>query len=190
MTTKYLLALLSLVIPAAAAETSLELDPARTTVAFSVPSTLHTVHGMFKLKRGALHFDPETGKASGEIVVDASSGASGDDARDHRLQKEILEAMRFPDAVFTPDRVMGTLAAQGDSTLDVHGMLQLHGAPHEMTLHFTAKGTGGEVSASTQFVIPYIQWGLKNPSNFLLKVKDKVELEVQTIARVQSAASR
>ena len=190
MFTSYLVTVVTLCIPAVAANTSIELDPTRTSVAFSVPSTLHTVHGMFKLKRGAIRVDPDTGKASGELVVDASSGASGDDPRDHRMQKEILETMRFPDAVFTPDHVTGALAPQGDSQLDVHGMLQLHGAPHEMTLHFTAKGNGSEIDASTQFVVPYIQWGLKNPSNFLLKVKDKVEIEVHTTARVQVAATR
>lgn len=180
-----LLAAFLLALPLTAAETALELDPARTTVEFFVGSTLHTVHGTFKLKRGAIHFDPETGKASGEIVVDATSGVSGEDARDHRMQKEILETIRFPDAVFTADRVMGTLAPQGESQLDVHGALQLHGAPHEMTLHFNAKANGSEISATTQFTIPYIQWGIKNPSNFLLKVKDKVDVSIHAAGRLR-----
>ena len=36
---------------------ALDLDPAQTQVEFSVGSTLHTVHGTFRLKRGAIQFD-------------------------------------------------------------------------------------------------------------------------------------
>ena len=184
MTLKPFITALVFALPLAASDIALELDPAHTTIEFAVGSTLHTVHGTFKLKRGAIQFNSETGKASGEIVVDASSGVSGEDARDHRMHKEILETMRFPDAVFTADHVTGTLAPQGDSQLDVHGMLLLHGAPHEMTWHFGAKANAGEVSATTQFTIPYVQWGIKNPSNFLLKVKDKVDVTVHATGHV------
>ncbi len=44
-------------LPLAAAERAIELDPARTTIGFTVDSSLHTVHGSFKLKRGSLKFD-------------------------------------------------------------------------------------------------------------------------------------
>ncbi len=169
----------------AAAENSVELDPARTTVSFTLGDVLHTVHGTFKLKRGALKFDSATGSASGEIVVDVASGNSGGGARDKRMHKEILESARYPEAVFTPDHVSGELAPHGESQIDLHGNFQIHGAGHELTLHFRAEVKNGEVAASTGFVIPYVQWGMKNPSNFLLKVGDKVELNVQAAGRVQ-----
>ena len=50
---------------AAAQQTSLELDPAQTSVKFTLGDVLHTVHGTFQLKRGALEFDPSSGKISG-----------------------------------------------------------------------------------------------------------------------------
>jgi polyisoprenoid-binding protein YceI len=169
----------------AAAETIVILDPAHTTVSFTLSDVLHTVHGAFKLKRGSLKLGPAAGQASGEIVVDVASGNSGSTGRDHRMHKEILESARYPDAIFTPDRVTGQLAPQGESQLDVHGMFQIHGASHELTLHCRAQVKGGEVSASTSFVIPYVQWGMKNPSNFLLKVSDKVQMSVQLTGRLQ-----
>ena len=171
-------------IPLAAAETTVELDPARTSVAFTLSDVLHTVHGTFKLKRGTLKFDPGTGLASGEIVVDVTSGDSGSSARDKRMHKEILESARYPEAVFTPDHVSGDLAAAGESQLDVHGTFQIHGSGHPMSLHLNVASKAEEVVATTAFVIPYVQWGMKNPSNFLLKVSDKVELKVQASARV------
>jgi polyisoprenoid-binding protein YceI len=167
-----------------AAETVIELDPARTTVGFTLSDVLHTVHGTFKLKRGALRFDPATGKVSGEIVVDVASGNSGSAARDKRMHKEILESVRYPDAVFTPDHISGELAPAGDSQLDVHGSFQIHGASHDVTLHVRAEVKEGELTASTALVIPYVQWGMKNPSNFLLKVSDKVDLTIQATGRV------
>jgi polyisoprenoid-binding protein YceI len=180
-------------LPLAAAETTVELDPARTTISFTLPDVLHTVHGTFKLKRGSLKFDSATGQASGEIVIDVASGDSGSGARDKRMHKEILESARYPEAVFTPDRVSGELALSGESQLDVHGAFQIHGASHEITLHFRAQmesnASGGakssEVVASTAFVIPYVQWGMKNPSNFLLKVSDKVQMNVQAAGRME-----
>jgi len=172
-------------LPLSAAESTIDLDPARTTIGFTLGDVLHTVHGSFKLKRGCLKFDSTTGKASGEIVVDVASGESGGGTRDKRMHKEILESARYPEAVFTPDRVSGELAPRGESQVDIHGAFQIHGASHEMTLHFRAEVKDGEVATSTGFVIPYVAWGMKNPSNFLLKVKDKVEMDIQAAGRLQ-----
>jgi polyisoprenoid-binding protein YceI len=169
----------------AAAENGIELDPVRTTVSFTLGDVLHTVHGTFKLKRGAVKFDSATGTASGEIVVDVASGNSGSGGRDKRMHKEILESARYPDAVFTPDHVSGQLVPSGESQIDLHGNFQIHGATHELTLHFHAELKNGDVTASTVFVIPYVQWGMKNPSNFLLKVSDKVDVSVQANGRTQ-----
>jgi len=101
------------------------------------------------------------------------------------MHREVLESARYPDAVFTPDHVSEELAPSGKSQLEIHGAFQIHGATHEMTLHFVAEVQSSEVTASTAFVIPYVQWGMKNPSTFLLKVSDKVEMKVQVAGRVQ-----
>ncbi len=183
--TRSLLFALICCVPLTGAEHTIELDPARTTISFTLADVLHTVHGSFKLKRGSLKFDSATGRASGEIVVDVTSGDSGNGGRDKRMHKEILESARFPEAVFTADHVSGELASRGESQLDVHGNFQIHGAGHELTLHFRATVNGGEVTASTGFVIPYVQWGIKNPSNFLLRVSDKVEMTIKTAGRLQ-----
>jgi polyisoprenoid-binding protein YceI len=182
---RLLLFLLAGSVPLCAAETAIELDPARTTIHFTLADVLHTVHGSFRLKRGSLRLDPASGQASGEIVVDVNSGDSGNGSRDQRMHQEILESARYPEAVFTPDRVSGELAPRGETQMDIHGRFQIHGASHDMTLHFRAQVRGGEVAATTGFVIPYVQWGLKNPSNFLLKVSKQVEMNIQTTGRLQ-----
>jgi hypothetical protein len=101
------------------------------------------------------------------------------------MHREVLESARYPDAVFTPDHVGGELPPSGKSQLQIHGAFQIHGATHEMMFHFAAGIQSSEVTTSTAFVIPNVQWGMKNPGRFLLKVSDKVEITVQATGRVQ-----
>jgi polyisoprenoid-binding protein YceI len=166
-----------------AQETALQIDPDRTKVEFTLGDVLHTVHGTFALTRGTIRFDTATGKASGELVVDATSGESGSEARDKRMHKNILESDRYREIVFRPDRVEGKVALQGNSQVQLHGMFAIHGAEHEITLPVDVEALDGQFTASTHFFIPYVKWGMKNPSTFLLRVSDKVELTIHTVAR-------
>ena len=99
------------------------------------------------------------------------------------MQKEVLESQKYPEAIFVPDSVKGRLESEGESQLDVHGLFKIHGADHEMTLPFLVdSGGGGHYTATCHFSIPYVEWGMKDPSNFLLKVDKKVDLEVKAAA--------
>lgn len=161
-------------------DTTFTLDPAKTSVSFTLGDVLHTVHGLFHMDHGTIAFDTSNGSASGEIVVKVPTGDSGSGARDKRMHKEILESDKFPEAVFRPDHVEGALAATGASDLKVHGNLTLHGSPHEITMAVHVETTASGTTAVATFAIPYVKWGLKNPSNFLLKVNDTVDMKIQT----------
>ena len=161
---------------ASSQEISLDLDPAKTTIQFTLPGTVHTVHGSFKLKRGSIRFDPATGKIGGEAVVDATSGESGSDGRDRRMHAGILESARYPEIVFTPDRVAGSVAKQGDSQVEVHGMFRIHGAEHEITVPAEVNLSADHWTVTTHFVVPYAKWGMKNPSVLFLRVGDSVDV--------------
>src|ERR1700739_3722517 len=121
------LVLLSLAHVAQAQQKTFTLDPAQTKVNFTVDSTLHTVHGDFRLKRGSLQFDNSTGAPPGELFVAAASGESGSDGRDKKMHKDILESPQYSDIVFTPQHVKGTVANEGKSTIAVEGILTMHG---------------------------------------------------------------
>jgi hypothetical protein len=45
---------------------------------------------------------------------------------------------------------------------------------------------GGRYEASATFIIPYVKWGMKNPSTLFLRVNDKVEITVRTVAHIES----
>jgi YceI-like protein len=162
----------------------LELDPAQTQVQFTLNDILHTVHGTFRLKRGTVRYDFTTGRSSGEIIIDAQSGDSGSEARDKRMHKNILESDRYPDIAFIPDHVGGTL-----SKASIHGMFRIHGKDHEMIMVVAAVPAGNRLEVTTQFVIPYVEWGMKNPSTFLLRVGDKVNIDVRALGQIRSIVS-
>ena len=160
------------------------LDPAQTQVHFTLGTLLHTVHGSFQLEKGIVSFDPATGHASGEVVVNAASGDSGNSGRDHRMHNSILETEKYPEILFRPDHIQGSLPARGSATLQVHGTLSLHGADHEITIPVEMRMDPDQPAAILRFTIPYIKWGMKNPSTLLLRVDDKVEIEIHAGGRL------
>ena len=161
-----------------AADLVFELNPAETKVNFTLGATMHTVHGTFQPLRGRIEYTAATGALHGEIVVDAPSGASGDASRDKKMHAEILESDKHPVISFRPDRLEGKLASAGESTVQVHGVFSLHGTEHELTVPATVKLDGKSWSASVKFAVPYVQWGLKNPSAFLLRVSKTVDIDI------------
>ena len=177
-------------VPAARAQgLAVQLDSAQTKIDFTLGATLHTVHGSFQLKNGAIRFDPSTSAASGAIVIDAASGESGNDGRDRRMHREILESEKFPEIIFTLKRIKGALVADGPSRLEVAGQIRLHGQDHDVALPVDVVSGGGKLQLTTQIVIPYVQWGLKNPSTFILRVSDKVTIDIRASGTFTSVAA-
>jgi polyisoprenoid-binding protein YceI len=162
----------------ASAEIVLTLDPAQTQVHWTVDSALHTVHGTFTLKSGTVHFDPNTGVAGGEIVVSASSGQSGNGSRDKRMHKEIIESAKYPDVVFHPTHVEGKVSRSGSSDVTLSGTFSIHGADHDLSASVHAEFAGDHWTGTCKFPVPYVNWGIKDPSNFLLKVQPVVNVEL------------
>ena len=173
-----LLVLTALAAPAFCREYTLRLTPENTRIEWTLSDVLHAVHGTFELKRGSIRFDPESGKAGGEVVVDTASGESGSPARDKRMHKNVLESSRYADAVFTPDRLEGKLALPGTSNLKLHGMFRIHGEEHEMTMDVHAKVESERLMTEITFDVPYVDWGMKNPSTLLLRVGKKVQVAI------------
>ena len=184
--TPVFVALLSALLFAAPfAQQTLDLDTAQTKVQFTLDSTFHTVHGTFLLKSGSIQFDPAGGPASGQLVVNASSGDSGNKSRDHKMTHDILEVDKYPDVIFTAQQMKGTLAPSGASKIQLEGTISLHGQSHPLTLDVNAQVQGSSLTADTSFEIPYIKWGLKNPSTFILRVNDKVELHIHAVGTIK-----
>jgi len=176
--------LLFLAAPAHAQQTILTLDPAKTAVSFTLHDVLHTVHGTFQLKSGGIMFDPTTGKAAGSVVVDATTGDSGNHSRDSRMHREILESAKYPEISLAPVAVTGAVVLQGDSHVEIRGIFKLHGEEHEIRIPADVHINGADLTVDLKFPLKYVQWGVKNPSTFILRVSDTLEIEVHTSARL------
>jgi polyisoprenoid-binding protein YceI len=182
------LALATAALPAAAAETVLRLDPKATDVSFEVPATGHDVHGLLRLAAGEVRFDPDTGEAAGTITVDARSADTGNDSRDETLHQKVFESEIFPSFVFTAERVEGALPEAGKGEVRLHGTMRIHGADHPMMLPANVEVSGDEVSATTTFDVPYVAWGMHNPSILFLRVADSVAVTVRAGGRLSAGA--
>jgi polyisoprenoid-binding protein YceI len=170
----------SLAAQSPAHELQLQLDPARSAAGITLTGNFHTVEGWFALKHGAIRYDPATGKAGGEIVFDATSGKTGSDGRDQKMHKDVIESARFPEISFRPDHAQGTLSPSGDSRLEVHGMFSIHGTQHEITVPVAVHLDAGGWAAQASFQVPYVSWGMKNPSVLFLRVASFVDVQFHT----------
>jgi polyisoprenoid-binding protein YceI len=172
--------------PASRAQSStVTLDPAQTTIEIALDTTLHNVHGTFRLKSGTIRYDVATGKTTGAIVVDARSGDTDNKSRDKKMHQEILESAKYPEIVFTPVQVKGSFDPHKASQLEVSGTFRVHGQDHDLTMTIAVQpASASQLQCDTHFTIPYIKWGMKDPSTFLLHASDTVDLEIHATAQI------
>jgi len=181
-----LLVISSLPFAAAAAAQTLtfDLDPQATRLTFGFGATLHSVDGTIQVSAGKIQLDLATGKASGEIVIDMTSAQTGNERRDKKMHEKILETARFPQAVLHVERVDGELHREGRSEIQLHGTLDFHGTSHVIALPAVAVAKDDRVTATGMLTIPYVAWGLTDPSVFLLRVEKEVKVEVHAVGKV------
>lgn len=166
-------------VSARAEQHVLALDPQASKVTFTLKATGHVVEGGLALKSGRIAFDPATGAASGEIAIDLKSAGTGNKTRDQKMHDEVLETKKHPLAVFRAERLRGTVPASGTGQVTLDGMLSLHGSDHKVSLPAKLEVQNGRVKAVAQFQIPYVEWGLDDPSVVMLRVAKEVTVTVR-----------
>lgn len=174
---------------AQATDRQLDLSPEATRVSFTLPATGHDVEGAFRVSRGWLRFDPATGEASGEIVVDAAAGETGNKSRDKTMRQEVLEIARFPEIVLRIERLEGSVPESGAGEFTLHGRVALHGVEHPLTLAVKAEIAGQHAVAETSFAVPYLDWGMHDPSILFLKVEPVVTVSVHAEGELLDAVA-
>jgi polyisoprenoid-binding protein YceI len=147
-------------------------------VKMTLKTTHEVVNGSFHLQSGAVEFDRSTPKMSGSVVVLAGSGKTGNGSRDKKMNKEILQVEQHATVSFEPKSYAGVIAPSGDSTIKVTGIFTLLGTPHEITVPMLVHLEGTTATAKAHFEIPYIQWGLKDPSFLFWKADKDVAIDL------------
>ena len=178
---------LALASVASAQHQAFTVNPDASQVAFSLGGNAHHVNGTFHVQSGHIDFDRGAATISGSVVVAAGSGNSDEPSRDKKMNTDVLDVAHFADVSFAPKSYQGTIAASGDSTLQVTGVFTLHGTPHDLTVPMQIRIEGTSLTAKTHFVVPYVQWGLKDPSIFILKVAKEVDIDLTLAGSVSSS---
>ena len=123
-------------------------------------ASFHTVHGTFRVKSGAIRFQPVTG----EVIVDAASGDNGNQKRDRTMPSDVLQSERYPEITFSATEVAGSIMPAGEFRVRLEGVVHLQDKDHDVTLKVLLQPSENELRATTQFVVPYVTWGLRIPA--------------------------
>jgi hypothetical protein len=94
------------------------------------------------------------------------------------MKNEILKVAQFATVSFEPVSYEGKIAASGESTVQVKGIFTLLGTAHEIIVPMQIHLDGATATATSHFVVPYVQWGLKNPSFLFWKASNDVGIDL------------
>ena len=141
-------------------------------------TTHEVVNGTFHVQSGSIDFDRTASRISGMVIVGTGTGKTGNDSRDKKMKKDILKTEQFAAVSFAPKAYTGAIAASGDSNIQVTGVFTLLGTPHELTIPMRIRIEGPKATVQGDFVVPYVQWGLKNPSFLFWKAENDVRIDL------------
>jgi polyisoprenoid-binding protein YceI len=177
------------VAPAWGVERTLTLDQQSTEVTFLLGATGHDVHGILHLEGGVIRFDAEAHTAAGEVTIAARLAETGNKKRDKTMHAKVLESAAYPLLEFHPKTIRGDLASQGRSQIELVGTVTLVGHEHPLTVPATIDISGDVVTATAAFPVPFVEWGLHDPSTFLLKVAKQVEVSVNAHGKLDAPSA-
>jgi polyisoprenoid-binding protein YceI len=161
-------------------------DPDASEVKMKLNTTHEVVNGIFHVQSGSIDFDRTASHISGIVIVAAGSGKTGNDSRDKKMNKDILKVDQFATVSFAPKTYNGIIAASGDSTIQVSGVFTLLGTAHDLTIPMQIHMDGTKATAKAQFVVPYVQWGLKNPSFLIWKAENDVAIDLSLVGQISN----
>ena len=159
-------------------------NPDASEVKITLKTTREVVNGTFHIQSGSIEFDRSATRMSGSVVVLAGSGKTGNGSRDKKMNKDILEVEQHATISFDPKTYAGAINPSGDSTIQVTGIFTLLGTPHEITIPILVHLQDTTATAKAHFVVPYIQWGLKDPSFLFWKADKDVAIDLFLTGRL------
>jgi polyisoprenoid-binding protein YceI len=100
------------------------------------------------------------------------------------MRESVLEAQKDPEIIFTPRHAIGKLEKDGQFQAKLDGVLTIHGARHEITTEVRGQLVGNSLTAACHFSVPYVEWGMRDPSLYFLTVSKQVEIDIATEGRI------
>ena len=174
-------------LPSALAQHStFTVNPDASKVNMTLKTNHDTVLGTFHVQSGAIEYGNTAKTIGGTVVVAAGSGNTGNESRDKKMDKDILDTQKYSTVTFAPKSFTGAIAPSGDSTIQVTGVITLLGTPHDIVIPMQINIEGENGTAKANFPIPYVQWGLKDPSFFVLKAQKEVDINLNLMGKISN----
>lgn len=121
------------------------------------------------------------------FTVDLAGLTSDEDRRDQRVQ-EALDTGAYPSATFTVTSASGynpSIAEGEEQSLQLTGVLNLHGVEKEVTWEVKAYREGNAISALATVTISFADFDITPPTfQGLVSISDEATLQVQLIAEL------
>lgn len=152
-----------------------------------LPSTAHgstkDIEGSFLLAPD-LSLDPSQ---PSKFTVKLTTLKSDEDMRDRRVQNQALETSTYPTATFTATKVTGYDPGKPEGeeqTLQLTGMMDLHGVQKELTWDVKARREGNVITALATVNFKYADFNIPqlNIAGFV-SAQDNVTLQVRIVAQ-------
>jgi polyisoprenoid-binding protein YceI len=154
---------LAFAAPSYAAPTSYSVDPAHSSIVFTVRHLVTEVEGRFRNFEGSINWDASNPRASTvNFVVKSDSIFTDNDKRDGHLKSpDFFDVAKYPTLEFHSKKV----TPRGKDTLEVVGQMTIHGVTKPMMVTVTklgsAVGPNGEVAGfRTEFSVNRKDYGV------------------------------
>ena len=159
-------------------------DPNASQVAFALAGSGHHVSGTFHVQSGSIDFDRTAHTISGSVVVAAGSGNSGEPSRDKKMNNDVLDIAHYSES--PSPRRNTTAPSRPPATPPSRSTVHSRCTARPMTLPCPCRSTStaGLSTPKTHFIVPYVQWGLKDPSWGFLKVSKEVDIDLTLTGKV------
>ena len=95
------------------------------------------------------------------------------------MHADVLESERYPEIVFRAEHLGVTRRDATSADVELRGRLSLHGQQKALALPAKLVAREGRVGIESRFRVPYVDWGMRDPSSFLLRVDRYVEVTVR-----------
>lgn len=148
------------------------------------------ITGTFYLTEDGLDLDPDR---ESTFTVDLRTITSDEGMRDRRVQNDALQTSQFPTATFTATDVSGydpSIPEGEEQSLQLTGMMDLHGVQKEITWDVRARRNGKVITALATVNFRYDDFNITAPNIAgFVSVEEDVTLQVQIVAQQDGDAT-
>jgi len=126
-----------------------------------------------------LTYQPASGNLQGSIVVSARGLTTDNKRRDAKMHEKVLKSSPHPLITLNILRADGVLDPETGGALQLEAELILLGQAHPLSFPVEISVSdmeNGVLLATGAFMVPYVAWGLEDPSAVFLRVDKEVRV--------------